>query len=48
MAGILGNPDDALMPLNLFPNRLLLAITGIGVVDLLLAVPVGIWFYKER
>jgi hypothetical protein len=38
----------ALMPLNLFPNRLLLAVIGIGVVDLLLAVPVGIWFYKER
>ena len=33
---------------NLFPNRLLLAIIGIGVVDLLLAVPVGVWFYKER
>lgn len=30
------------------PNRLLLAIIGIGVVDLLLAVPVGVWFYKER
>ncbi len=41
-------PTVALMPLNLFPNRLLLAIIGIGVVDLLLAVPVGIWFYKER
>jgi hypothetical protein len=41
-------PTTALMPLNLFPNRLLLAIIGIGVVDLLLAVPVGVWFYKER
>ena len=41
-------PTMALMPLNLFPNRLLLAIIGIGVVDLLLAVPVGVWFYKER
>jgi hypothetical protein len=36
------------MPLNLFPKRLLLTIIGIGVVDLLLAVPVGIWPYKER
>jgi hypothetical protein len=41
-------PTMALMPLNFFPNRLLLAIIGIGVVDLLLAVPVGVWFYKER
>ena len=41
-------PTMALMPLNLFPNRLLLGIIGTGVVDLLLAVPVGIWFYKER
>jgi hypothetical protein len=41
-------PTVALMPLNLFPNRLLLTIIGIGVVDLLLAVPVGIWPYKER
>jgi hypothetical protein len=41
-------PTVALMPLNLFPNRLLLTIIGIGVVDLLLAVPVGIWAYKER
>jgi hypothetical protein len=38
----------ALMPLNLFPNGLLLAIIGIGVFDLLLAVPVGIWLYEER
>jgi hypothetical protein len=41
-------PTVALMPLNLFPNRLMLTIIGIGVVDLLLAVPVGIWAYKER
>ena len=32
-------PTMALMPLNLFPNGLLLAIIGIGVFDLLLAVP---------
>jgi hypothetical protein len=38
----------ALMPLNLFPNGLLLAIIGIGIFDLLLAVPVGIWLYEER
>jgi hypothetical protein len=41
-------PTVALMPLNLFPNRLLFAIIGIGVVDILLAVPVGVWLYKER
>ena len=41
-------PTMALMPLNLFPDRLLLAIMGIGVLDLLLAVPVGIWLYEER
>ena len=41
-------PTMALMPLNLFPNGLLLAIIGIGVFDVLLAVPVGIWLYEER
>ena len=41
-------PTMALMPLNLFPNYLLLAIIGIGIFDLLLAVPVGIWLYEER
>ena len=38
----------ALVPLNLFPNGLLFAIIGIGVLDVLLAVPVGIWLYEER
>ncbi len=41
-------PTMALMPLNLFPNGLLLAIMGIGILDVLLAVPVGIWLYEER
>ena len=41
-------PTMALMPLNLFPNDLLLATIGIGVLDLLLAVPVGIGLYEER
>jgi hypothetical protein len=41
-------PTMAPMPLNLLPNLLLLAIIGIGVFDLLLAVPVGIWLYEER
>jgi len=41
-------PTMALMPLNLFPNGLLLAIIGIGVLDVLVAVPVGIWLYEER
>jgi len=40
-------PTMALMPLDLFPNRLLLATIGIGVIDLLLAIPVGTWFYRE-
>lgn len=40
-------PMMALMPLELFPNRLLLATIGIGVIDLLLAIPVGTWFYRE-
>jgi hypothetical protein len=41
-------PTMALIPLNLFPNHLLLTIIGIGVFDLLFAVPFGIWLYGER
>jgi hypothetical protein len=41
-------PTMALIPLNLFPNHLLLTIIGIGVFDLLFAVPFDIWLYGER
>ncbi len=40
-------PTMALMPLKLFPNQLLFATIGVGLVDAVLAALLGAWLYKE-
>ncbi len=41
-------PIGAQIPLNLFPNRLLLIVIGVGLVDVTLATLFGAWLYGER
>ena len=40
-------PTMALMPLELFPNRLLLTVIGVGVMDAIVATLLGAWLYKQ-
>ena len=40
-------PISAQIPLKLFPNRLLLIVIGVGLVDVTLATLFGAWLYKE-
>ena len=41
-------PTSAQIPLNLFPNRLLLMVMGVGLVDVTLATLFGAWLYGDR
>ena len=41
-------PTMALMPLTLFPNRLLVTVIGVGLMDAVLAILLGAWLYKEE
>ncbi len=40
-------PTMALMPLALFPNRLLVTVIGVWLMDAVLAILFGAWLYKE-
>lgn len=40
-------PFSAIMPLELFPNRLMFTVIGVGLVDVSLATLLGAWLYKE-
>ena len=41
-------PTSAQIPLNLFPNRLLLMVIGVGLVDVTLGTLFGAWLYGDR
>ena len=41
-------PTSAQIPLNLFPNRLLLIVIGVGLVDVTLGTLFGAWLYGDR
>jgi hypothetical protein len=40
-------PMMSIMPMNLFPDRLLATVIALGFVDVNLAALLGAWLYKE-
>jgi len=40
-------PEAALLPLNRFPNALLLTVIAVGLLDSILAILLGAWIYRD-